>query len=106
MDSSINDILTELKAKYNITRYELERMIDCQYKLTRNTIENRELKTVYWIHLGKIRPTAWFKHNKEIVYAKKATRDNYRLLKLNIKKGEQDSDTVEGTDMQELPPQL
>ena len=60
-----NDILDELKAKYGISKAELELMLDSQFKLTRNLLDSRTTDTIKLIHLGKIKPTSFFIKNYE-----------------------------------------
>lgn len=113
MHPIINDILTELKAEFGITRFELERMVDCQFKCIENNIRDRSLKTVNLIHIGKIRPTGWFKHNVETVLKRKKTvdeikqakRDISRLEELSIQQGgSEDIIRQEEDSLQQLSP--
>jgi hypothetical protein len=66
----IDDVLTELKAKYGISKIELERIVDSQFKVARLNIEEKSLKTVNLIHLGKIAPSPWFVKNRPIFLEK------------------------------------
>lgn len=65
MENSIKDIITELKTKYNLTSSEIERVLDSQWKVLRNNIETRDLKTVNIMHIGKWKPSKWFKENRD-----------------------------------------
>lgn len=67
MHPLINEILNEMKDEFGITKYELERMVDCQFKCLEENIKDRTLKTVNLIYLGKVGPTGWFKYNSHLV---------------------------------------
>jgi len=57
------------------TKYELERILDSQFRVTRNLIEEKDLRTINIIHLGKVKPSKWFTHNRELVIKRKQERD-------------------------------
>lgn len=65
MNVLINNIFTELKDKYGLSRYEIERIVDSQFKFTVEHIANQNVKSVKWMHLGKIRPSEYLKHKIE-----------------------------------------
>jgi hypothetical protein len=62
MNPLIEDIITELRGKYKLSRYDLERIIDSQFKYTVEHIEASKLDNVKWMHLGKIRPSDYYEH--------------------------------------------
>lgn len=79
MNLSIDNIVNILKVKYYnkddnktwwATKYELERIIDSEYKYIVHHLETKNLKEINLIHLGKIRPSKWFIYNKERIYGK------------------------------------
>jgi hypothetical protein len=83
----IDDIITELREKYNLSRSEIERIIDSPFRVARTNIENKSLKIVNLIYLGKIRPTSWLIENihKYEPYVKKDTRDSSGLVESSNK---------------------
>lgn len=61
------EILDEIKDKFNLSKMELERIVDSQFRVIRDTMSNREGKVVQLIYLGKFRPTIYnmdYKRNK------------------------------------------
>lgn len=62
MNQLIEDIFTELKLKHGITKFEIENIVDSQFKLLQNTIESKTWKPVSLIHLGKFKPTKFILH--------------------------------------------
>lgn len=59
MDSLISDILLKMKPKYEISTYDLERIIDSQFKVLQNNIEARKPKNTNLIYIGKFKPTKY-----------------------------------------------
>ena len=59
MSPLIDEILTEMKAEFGITKFELEKIIDSQFKVLQNNIEERSLKEVHFKYLGKFKPTTF-----------------------------------------------
>ena len=55
------EILNDIKGQFGLSKLELERIIDSQFRLLRNTMSNREGKVVQMIYLGKFRPTMYNK---------------------------------------------
>ena len=56
------DIVSEIKLLYpNISKMEMERIIDSQFKTIRDIMSNREGKIIQLIYLGKFRPTMFNK---------------------------------------------
>lgn len=64
MNQLINDLYTELKEKYGISRTEIERITDSQFKVTEDNIRAYTLKDIKWINLGKIKPSEYILHKK------------------------------------------
>lgn len=62
MHPLIDEILSEMKDELGISKYELERMIDCQFKCVEENIKGKVNKTVNLIYIGKFTPTTWFKY--------------------------------------------
>lgn len=58
------EILDEIKSEFGLSKIELERICDSQFRVIRNTMSNREGKVVQLIYLGKFRPTV---HNRDYV---------------------------------------
>lgn len=62
MNALIETIITELREKHKLSRYDIERIIDSQFKYTVEHIEASKLDSVKWMHLGKIRPSDYYEH--------------------------------------------
>jgi nucleoid DNA-binding protein len=65
MNPLIEEILSDMKAAHNITKYELERIIDTQFKVLALHIENRDLREVHIKGIGKFKPTTFLKAMQE-----------------------------------------
>lgn len=65
MSPLIDEILTKLKDKHGISKVDLERIIDSEFKVLELNIQQRSLKEVSLIHIGKVKPSKWFVHNYE-----------------------------------------
>lgn len=61
------EILDEIKNTYGLSKAELERIIDSQFRVIRDSMASREGKIVQLIYIGKFRPTLY---NKDYVKAK------------------------------------
>jgi hypothetical protein len=59
MDSLIDNILTDLKSKHGLSKIELERIIDSQFKVLQLNIESRKPTSVKMMHLGKFKPSKY-----------------------------------------------
>lgn len=84
-----DSILDEMKDLYGLSKVELERIVDSQFKAIRDTMSSREGKIVQLIYIGKFRPTI---HNKDYV---KIKGDTIRMDKCNLEgqgDGSQSSD--------------
>ena len=53
------EILDEIKGEFTLSKVELERICDSQFRVIRNTMSNREGKIIQLIYLGKFRPTMY-----------------------------------------------
>jgi len=53
------EILDEIKSDFTLSKMELERICDSQFRVIRDTMSNREGKVVQLIYLGKFRPTMY-----------------------------------------------
>lgn len=53
------EILDEIKGDFTLSKMELERICDSQFRVIRDTMSKREGKVVQLIYLGKFRPTAY-----------------------------------------------
>lgn len=115
MRNSINDIISELKLKYNLSSSELERIIDSEWKVLRNVVESRDLRTVNIMHIGKWKPSNWFKNNRDrMLYyyifdengvRRKYKRDRSWMVELNPSKGSRERlNKNEEGDMLDLSP--
>lgn len=62
------EILDEIKSEFGLSKIELERICDSQFRVIRDTMSNREGKVVQLIYLGKFRPTVY---NTDYVKCKK-----------------------------------
>jgi hypothetical protein len=74
MSPLIDEVLTKLKDKHGLSKVELERIIDSEFKVLELSIQKRSLKEVSLIYLGKVKPSKWFVHNYEKV-VKETKRD-------------------------------
>ena len=61
----IEDLLDKLKNKYNLPKSELERIIDTQFKVIYDSMENRTIKSIKLANLGKIKPSTFLIKNHE-----------------------------------------
>lgn len=62
---SYEEIIHFLSRKYKIAERDCERIVDSQFKVLQETIQNRELKVVNIIKLGKFTPNQRIMKNKE-----------------------------------------
>ena len=53
------EILDEIKSEFGLSKMELERICDSQFRVIRDTMSRREGKVVQLIYLGKFRPTMY-----------------------------------------------
>ena len=53
------EILDEIKGEFTLSKVELERICDSQFRVIRDTMSKREGKVVQLIYLGKFRPTIY-----------------------------------------------
>ena len=71
------EILDEIKSEFGLSKVELERICDSQFRVIRDVMSNRQGKIVQLIYLGKFRPTVY---NQDYVNCKrnpsKHERDN------------------------------
>lgn len=67
MHPVIDKILSELREETGISKVELERMIDVQFKIVREHIETRDPRTISLIHLGKFKMSDYYKNNGRLV---------------------------------------
>lgn len=67
MNQLIEDIFKELKLKHGITKFEIEHIVDSQFKLLQNTIESKTWKPVSLIHLGKFKPTKYILYQNNLI---------------------------------------
>ena len=83
MNLLINDIFTELKDKYQLSRLDIERIVDSQFRLTVELMGDRKnLKDIKWMYLGEIRPSEYIKQRrlKDERLAKQIETDNTGLV--------------------------
>jgi nucleoid DNA-binding protein len=65
------EIVKEIKVIYpDISSMEIERIVDSQFRVIRDTMSKREGKVIQLIYLGKFRPTAY---NQDYVKVKRNT---------------------------------
>lgn len=67
------EILDEIKGDFTLSKMELERICDSQFRVIRDTMSNREGKVVQLIYLGKFRPTVY---NQDYIKLKKLKLEN------------------------------
>lgn len=81
MDLVINQILDELKEETGITKYELDRITESQFKCITGIIQSRIPKVCNLMYLGKIRPTKFFLYNIDIIQRKGKEHDKSKAEK-------------------------
>ncbi len=59
MNQLIDEVLTEMKLKHGMTKFELEKILDSQFKVLMDHIQSRDLREVNIKHLGKFKPTTF-----------------------------------------------
>ncbi len=79
MNQLIEDILSEMKLKHGVTKFELEKIIDSQFKVLQTSIQNKDLRQVYFKGLGKFKPTTFLIALKDGRVHKKNKRDIPRV---------------------------
>lgn len=96
----IEDILSELMSEYGMSRYELRKIINSQFKVLRTNISDRSVKTVNLMHIGKFRPTYWLVTNRHnyVPRIKKVKGDQLRMVQ-PINQEESTNGRAEETDM-------
>ena len=113
MNQLIEEIYDVLKVKHGISKVEIERIVNTQFKVLENNIKTRGNKVVNLIYLGKIKPSKYFLENHHWLSQKFVTveqRNAYRETQRNIRRLEK-LDNQEGTtiiqpendDMQQMP---
>ena len=60
---SLHDqLINELKKLYpDVPKYELEKIVDSEFRVIQNTVSNKECKVINCIYLGKFYPTGFRK---------------------------------------------
>lgn len=71
MNQVINSIIKELKEEFKISSSDIERIIDSEFKTLQLAIENKDLRTVNLIYLGKFKPSNWLISNHELIKERK-----------------------------------
>jgi nucleoid DNA-binding protein len=66
------EILDEIKGDFGLSKIEMERMVDSEFRVLRNTMSERKGLVVQMIYLGKFRPTMF---NKDYVKRLKLKED-------------------------------
>ncbi len=70
----IEEIIAELKIKHGETKFEIEKIIDSQYKVLLESMQDRkDTRVINVMHIGKFRPTFYYKERLK--------RDEEKLLK-------------------------
>lgn len=98
MNQQIEDIYTLLKQQYGLSKVEIERIINAQFKTLEENIKTRGNKVVNLIYLGKVKPSKYLLDNYDVLSKQNVTveqrnayrkdkGDKYRLAKLGLKEG-------------------
>ena len=59
-NETFEDIITELKISFpTLSKLEMERICNSQFRVIRDTMSNRKGKVIQLIHFGKFRPTMY-----------------------------------------------
>jgi len=53
------EILDEIKPEFGLPKIEMERIVDSEFRVLRNTMSERKGLVVQMIYLGKFRPTMY-----------------------------------------------
>ena len=113
MNQQIEELYDVLKEKHGISKVEIERIVNTQFKVLENNIKTRSNKVVNLIYLGKVKPSKSLLENYDKLsklfitveqreIARKNRRDLYRLEKLNNEEGKTIIQPENG-DMQQMP---
>ena len=89
MNQLIEEIYNVLKDKYGISKVEIERITNTQFKVLENNIKTRGNKVVNLIYLGKVNPSKSLLKNYEVLSKKFITveqRNAYRETQRNIRR--------------------
>lgn len=77
MNKLIDEVLTEMKAKHGLTKFELEKILDSQFKVLHDHMTSGNLKEVHFKNLGKFKPTTFFIKYKNGEIKTKAEGNTY-----------------------------
>jgi hypothetical protein len=82
--SLIDEIIAELKIRHGETKFEIEKVIDSQYKVMQESIQDRkDIRVINIMHIGKFKPTFYYKKRYEEELLKEAKGDIRGLEELN-----------------------
>jgi nucleoid DNA-binding protein len=65
MNLSIDEILEEMKIVHGISKFELEKIVDSQFKVLVEHIRSRDIREVHIKGVGKFKPTTYLKALQE-----------------------------------------
>lgn len=54
-----DEIIEELSKQFDLSKYELNKIITSQFRVVENIVTNKECKTINCMGLGKFYPTAY-----------------------------------------------
>lgn len=80
MNQLIDEVLTEMKAKHGLTKFELEKILDSQFKVLHDHMTSSNLLEVHFKGLGKFKPTTFFVKFKNGEIHKKPKGDNIGVV--------------------------
>jgi len=94
MNQLIDEIYTKLRDKHGISKTDIDRIVDSQFRVLEDNIRNRGNKTVNLIYIGKFKPSKSFLKNYDKLKDKfitkeqreassKIQRDKFRMEKSN-----------------------
>lgn len=84
MNRLIDIIISEMKQEHGLTTFELEKIIDSQFKVLVNHMTSKDLREVHFKGLGKIKPTTFLIAYKNGRVQKKPKEHNTGMGKLPI----------------------
>jgi len=101
MNPLINEIYDILKNKYGISKVEIERITDSQFKVLENNIKTRGNRVVNLIYLGKFKPSKYFLDNHDWLSKKFVTPEQRAAFRETFRNNKRmvQSDNQEGTEV-------
>lgn len=87
MNQLIEDVLTEMKIKTGLTKFELEKILDSQFKVLHDSMTKGDLREIHFKNIGKFKPTSFFIKYKNGEIKKRSQGNDYFDKKKTLKNG-------------------